>query len=144
VAIGRTTAGWWLAPPPPRVDAVEGRGVLIVKWRDGAEDSRGTLLHEVAHHWLEPGPALVREPLPIPIPTTRERRADRNTLVRCGDEWGLLGDLVGQEVKREERAAGRARAWGGRGAGADACVLRHATRFRVEHEAAAARLKLME
>jgi hypothetical protein len=98
-------------------------------------------LHEAAHHFLEPGPALVPELLPLTA--TREAREDRAALVRLGAEWGLLSRVVDPATERELRAVALARAWGATGVAACPCVAREYTRLRIEAEAAAAQLRAM-
>jgi hypothetical protein len=137
IAVGHQAEGYCVTPPPPRVDSTEARRVLNIEWHVGADaEFRGCVLHETAHHWLEAGPPLVREPLPLSA--IREARQDRATLVRLGLEWNLLARVVAPETERELRAVALARAWGGNGPGADSCLAREFTRFRVEREAAIA------
>ena len=136
LALGRAVAGWCATPPPPRADAVEGRRVLVCQWRGDAADFRSTTFHEVSHHYLEQGPAITREPLPLDA--TRERHEDRATLVRCAAEWDLLPRIVNPAAACEMRAAALARSWGATGSAADGCAQRRFTATRIGQEAAAA------
>lgn len=136
LATGREVAGWCASLPAPRTDATEGQRVLVATMpRSGADaDFCSMVMHEAAHHWLEPGAPLHQ--VSVTAAAVHEARDNRALMLKCGVEWGLLHRLTEPAGQRERRACRLARAWGATGPAADGAFCASAVRDAIVAEAA--------